>query len=258
MMTSANQTESIEVSDDGHVRTLTFAREDKLNAFDNAMYERLAGLIDEAHEDDDVHVIVLAAKGRAFSAGQDLSEMGSLPTGDDVRSEDIPFELVFDSLERCHTPIFAAVEGFGLGFGLTVLLHTDQNFISEKARFRLPFLKLGVVPEAASSYLLPLRVGFSKAAEWIYEGRWIPATELAECGLVRELVEPGTALERAANEAAALAEKPPKATAATKRLLWRPFREEVRRARKAEGDAFRTRLGSPENLEALRKFQERS
>lgn len=255
---SENSTPSIEVFDDANVRTLTFARENKLNAFNEEMYRRFASLIQEANEDDSVHVLLIAAKGRAFTAGQDLGEMSQIDTEATSADGPVPFELVFEALEACTVPIFAAVEGFGLGFGLTLLLHTDQNFISRESRFRLPFLALGVVPEAASSYLLPLRVGLSKASEWIYGGSWISAPDIHAAGLARELTEPGMAYERAFEAAAALAKMPPKATAATKALLWKPLREGVREARRAEGEAFRERLGSPENIAAIQKFQERS
>lgn len=240
---------------DGHVRTLTFCREQSLNAFNQDMYHRLAQRLRAADADEQAHVVVLAAKGKAFSAGQDLKEMGEMSGTEE--GEGAGFEEVFAAFNDITVPVFAAVQGFGLGFGFTVLLHTDQNFLSEDARFKLPFLSLGVVPEAASSYLLPARVGMSRAAEWIYSGRWVSAEELHEAGLARMVVSPDEVLEQTLRAARELAQMPPKALAATKQLLWKPYRESVKQALRDEGEAFRERLASTEHHEAVEKFLNR-
>jgi enoyl-CoA hydratase/carnithine racemase len=151
-------------------------------------------------------------------------------------------------------PLLAAVNGVGVGLGLTILLHCDVVYIAKGARLRVPFVSLGVVPEAASSYLLPRRVGAQAAAEILFTADWIRSERAVEIGLAaRELPR-----EQLLPEMHALAERiaqhPLGSLRHTKRLVRAGETDAIRAARAREDEAFRERIGSPENLEAIRSF----
>jgi len=235
----------------GAVRVLTMFRPDKKNAFNNAMYRSMARALEAAQADDAVHVLLVTGTGDTFCAGQDFSEMSS-----DAGPEH-GFPLFMQALVQCDKPIVTAVNGVGIGLGTTMLLHTDINFIAAEARLRLPFVTLGVVPEAASSYLLPIAVGQQQAAEILFTARWIDAAESVALGLTYAMVARAQLLETALAKAAEIAANPPGAVQHTKRLLrvWR--RDAIAAARQREDQAFQERLGTPENLEAIRAFFEK-
>ena len=167
------------------------------------------------------------------------------------------FPGFLQALADCDKPIVTAVNGVGIGLGLTMLLHTDVNFIAAGARLRAPFVTLGVVPEAASSYLLPIVVGQQRAAELLFTARWIDAAESVALGLTFAVVPREQLLDVALAKAAEIAANPPAAVRHTKRLLrvWR--RQDIDAARQREDEAFQERLGTAENLEAIRAFFER-
>jgi len=235
----------------GAVSLLTMHRPEKKNAFDNAMYRAMAGAIAAARADPAVHVLLVTGAGDAFCAGQDFSEMSS-----DAGSEH-GFPAFLQQLVECDKPILTAVNGVGIGLGLTMLLHTDINYIAAGARLRLPFVTLGVVPEAASSYLLPIVVGQQRAAEILFTARWIGAEESVALGIAFAVVARERLLEVALAKATEIAANPPSAVQHTKRLLrvWR--QQAIAAARQREDDAFQERLGTPENLEAIRAFFEK-
>jgi enoyl-CoA hydratase/carnithine racemase len=244
-------TESVRVSDHGHVRLLTLDRPEKKNAFDNALYHELARRIRGALAERSVRVLVVTGSGDSFSAGQDMSEM-SVEAGAGGG-----FPALLAALEECDKPIVAAVNGVGVGIGFTMLLHTDVNYIAEGARLRGPFTTLGVVPEAAASFLLPDLIGYPRAAEILLTARWIPAEEAVDLGLALAVVPRERLLEVALAKAAEIAARPPAAVRHTKRLMkvWRS--QGVRDARRREDEAFQERLGTPENVEAITAFFEK-
>jgi enoyl-CoA hydratase/carnithine racemase len=237
--------------DHGHVRLLTFNRPEKKNAFNNALYLAAAEAIRAAVDDRAVRVLVFTSAGDAFCAGQDFSEM-SAASGDAHG-----FPAFMRELIDCDKPIVTAVNGVGIGLGLTMLLHTDVNYIAEGARLRAPFVTLGVVPEAASSLLLPIVVGQQRAAELLFTARWIDAAESVAMGLTYAVVPRDRLLATALAKAAEIAANPPAAVRHTKRLLrtWR--RQAILDARQREDVAFAERLGTPENMEAIAAFFER-
>lgn len=234
-----------------HVRLLTFNRVDKRNAFNNAMYNAVTAALQAAIADAATRVIVLTGAGETFCAGQDFSEMSA------EAGAEHGFPACLRTLIDCDKPIVTAVNGVGIGLGLTMLLHTDVNFIAEDARLRAPFVTLGVVPEAAASLLLPIVAGPQRAAELLYTARWISAAEAVAMGLAFATVPRNALLETALAKAAEIAANPPGAVQHTKRLLrvWR--RQAILDARDREDAAFQERLGTPENLEAIAAFFER-
>jgi enoyl-CoA hydratase/carnithine racemase len=236
--------------DIGHVRVVTMNRPEKKNAFNNAMYRGMADALAAAQEDAAIRVVVITGAGGAFCAGQDISELSA--TDSEHAFPDFLRVLIdFDK------PIVTAVNGLGIGIGLTMLLHTDINYIARGARFRLPFVTLGVVPEAASSYLLPVIIGHQKAAEILFTARWISAEESVGLGLTFAMIEPDDLLPTALAKATEIAAMPPASLRATKRLtkVWK--KQAIAEARSREDQGFQERLGTPENLEAITAFFEK-
>ena len=237
--------------DDGHVRRLTFNRPEQLNAFNEAMYTEAAAAVRDATADGGVRAIVLTGAGKAFSAGQDLSEMqavdGDLPT-------EPGFVRFVNALTDCDKPILSAVNGVGVGIGLTMLLHTDLNYFAEGARLKGPFVTLGVVPEAGASLLLPVAMGYSRAADFLFTARWLSAEEAVAAGIGIAVVPRESLLDVVSERAREVAACPPEAVQMTKKLMTHALRDAVLAARDRENDAFRTLLGSPENLAAIQEF----
>jgi enoyl-CoA hydratase/carnithine racemase len=151
-------------------------------------------------------------------------------------------------------PLIAAVNGVGVGIGLTMLLHCDVVYVSETARLRAPFIPLGVVPEAASSYMLPLVVGYQAAAEILYTADWIDARRAVELGIASRMYAPAELLPAARAFAAKVAAGPIGAIRHTKRLVLATRADQIRAAREREDRAFEERIGTPENLEAISAF----
>jgi enoyl-CoA hydratase/carnithine racemase len=231
---------------DGSVLLLTLNRPRQRNAFNRQMWHELRDALRDAQEDATVRAVIVTGTAGAFSAGQDLGEM----TGD----EDPGFGAFMDRLCAFDKPLLAAVNGVGVGIGLTLLLHCDVVFIAEGAKLRPPFVALGVVPEAASSYLLPVTVGWQQAAEVLFTADWIDARRAVALGIASRLCAPDELLPAMRELAARIALQAPQAVRATKRLLLATRSDQIRAAREREDRAFAERIGSPENLEAISAF----
>jgi enoyl-CoA hydratase/carnithine racemase len=200
------------VQDHGRVRVLTFNRPTRLNAFDGDLYGAVADQLDAAGADDSVHVIVLTGSGRAFSAGADRSASSS------PKDMAASFGRFLDALS-VHKPLIAAVNGIAVGIGVTMLPHCDLVVVDESARLRLPFTALGVAPEAGSSVLLPLTVGYQQAALMFYTSDWVSAEEAVTIGLALRMAPQGAALEQALELAQRIAAFSLASLVATRRTL---------------------------------------
>lgn len=236
------------------VLLLTLSRPERRNAFNHALYRAFADALHAAREDDDVHVVVVTGTAGAFSAGQDFSEMTDAPPAD---SGPHGFQVLMDELCAFDKPLVAAVNGVAVGLGMTMLLHCDLVYLAESARLRCPFVTLGVVPEAASSYLLPATIGFQRAAEVLYTAQWLDAARALELGLAARVLPDADLLDAALAKAREIAAHPPRAVRHTKQLLMATRRDAIRAAREREDAAFAERIGSPENIEAITAFFER-
>ncbi len=235
---------------EGGVLVLTLNRPRQRNAFNRRMWHDLRDALRDAQEDRAVRVVIVTGSPGAFSAGQDLGEM----TGVD---EDPGFGTFMDRLGIFDKPLLAAVNGVGVGIGLTLLLHCDVVFVAEGARLRPPFVTLGVVPEAASSYLLPAVIGWQRAAEVLFTADWIDAARAVEIGLASRLCTPETLLAETRALATRIAAQPPEAVRHTKRLLLATRQDQILAARAREDEAFTERIGTAENLEAIQAFFEK-
>ncbi len=239
---------------DGGVAVFTLNRPAQRNAFNSQMYDELRDALRDAQEDASVRVVVVTGAPGAFSAGQDLGEMANPVPG---TGEAHGFGPFMDRLCEFDLPLIAAVNGVGVGIGLTMLLHCDVVYIARGARLRPPFVTLGVVPEAASSYLLPALVGHPRAAEIFFSAEWIDAERAVELGICSRVCEPAELLPAARTRAAQIAAMPLGSLRETKRLLLATRADQVRAARAREDEVFRRRIGSPENVEAIRAFFEK-
>jgi enoyl-CoA hydratase/carnithine racemase len=247
--------ETILEETDGGVRTLSFNRPGARNAFNSQQWRELRDAMADAKKDDGVRVVIVTGSPGAFTAGQDLGEMSAPPGGGG--DGDHPFSSCIDDLIAFDKPLLAAVNGVGVGFGLTILLHCDIVYIAAGARLKVPFVSLGVVPEAASSFLLPQVVGWQNAAEIFFTADWVDSARAVATGLAARELPPEELLPATRALAARIAEHPLGSLRHTKRLMLESRLEAVRAARAREDDGFRVRVGSPENVEAIRAFFEK-
>ena len=206
------------IDDDAGVRTLTLNRPASKNAFNEAAYHGFADALDAAAADPAIGVVLVTGAGDAFSAGQDLKVMQQRAAGGGE-----PFTGGFAhfarSLAAFDKPFIAAVNGVSVGAGATMLGHCDLVFASTNARFKYPFVALGLIPEAASSYLLPAHIGQQAAAYYLLTGDWLSADEAHGRGFVWKVCPPETLLDEATATAKTIAAAPVEALVATKRLL---------------------------------------
>lgn len=236
---------------DQGVLLVTLNRPRQKNAFNHRMWCDLRDALADARQSDRVRVVVITGAGDAFSAGQDLSEMAAPQV---AGGEEHGFPSFMDELSTFDKPLIAAVNGVGVGIGLTLLLHCDYVYMAHGARLRAPFVTLGVVPEAASSYLLPALIGYRRAIDLLFESDFIGAERAVDLGIASEISTPEGVLPAALERARHLAQKPLGSLRWTKRLLLATRAEAVRAAREREDRAFEVRIGSPENLEAVAAF----
>jgi enoyl-CoA hydratase/carnithine racemase len=251
----------LRIEDRERVRLVTLSRPEVLNAFDTRMWNAFADALTGAAASPYVAAVVVTGEGRAFSAGQDLGEMASMggliPAGGPGApgpADGHGFARCMDALVGFDKPLLAAVNGVGVGFGLTLLLHCDVVLIADGARLKAPFVSLGVVPEAASSYLLPEVMGWQAAAHALFTADWIDAQQAVATGLAWRRCAPERLLTETMAVAGAIAAHPIEALVATKQLIRASRVEPVAAARRREDDAFRRMVGAPANKAALESF----
>jgi enoyl-CoA hydratase/carnithine racemase len=231
-------------TDRERVRLLTFNRPDRANAFNEMLYHAAADALHAAEADDDVAVVVLTGGGKAFCAGTDLLEMAE--TVDGTATTRTGFPAFVDALQQFPKPLVAAVNGAAVGLGLTMLAHCDLVFVSDDARLLAPFTNMGVAPEAASSYLLPRRMGRQRASLSLFTSNWISAEDAVATGLAVQQCRPDALLDDTMAVATRIASKSMPSLMATKRLLLDAEREGITRARGLENQAFAELLALPD------------
>jgi enoyl-CoA hydratase/carnithine racemase len=224
-------------------------RPEKKNALTEAMYVSLAGAIEAAEASPAIRVITLTGVGDVFTSGNDLKDFLE---GRSPGMTDNPVMGFLSALAHARKPVIAGVNGLAVGIGVTLLLHCDLVYASEDAVFQLPFVNLGVVPEAASSLLLPRMVGQHRAAELFFFGNRFDVRTARELGLVNGVHPRGLLDGVVAQHAGVLAVKPPQALRLTKELLkGEQYRSQVAARMKEEELHFERQLGSPEAREAM-------
>lgn len=246
---------SVIVKDANRVRTITLNRPDALNAFNDDLYDGAGDALVHAATDDNIAVVIITGAGRAFTAGQDLGEMAKPRKHNDDQPHGFPHFL--DTLASYPKPVIAAVNGMGVGIGVTMLPHCDFVFISEEARLRAPFATLGVTVEAANSYLLPLRIGWTNAAHMLYTAEWFDADQCVEMGLAWKKTTAANLLPEVEALASQISAMPISSLMHTKRLVLAPRLAAIRAAREREIAAFAELVGAPANREAIQAFKEK-
>ena len=243
------------IADDNRVRTLTLNRPEALNAFDEALYDATADALAAAAADPEIAAVVITGTGRAFSAGQDLTDMQARitdPAGFVAGRHGFPG--LIDALGAFPKPLICAVNGLGLGIGATILGFADLAFMSTTAKLKCPFTSLGVAPEAASSYLLPALMGRQNAAWLLMSSEWVDAAEALRMGLVWKVCEPDDLLAETRRHAEVLASRPISSLMAVKETIMEPTRRAIAAARSREDAYFAELMGAQANAEALAEF----
>jgi enoyl-CoA hydratase/carnithine racemase len=246
--------EHIKVALDDGVLRITFARPEKKNALTNAMYGALGDTLARAESDPAVRVVLFEAEGDAFTAGNDLGDFAAVAAGTMAR-EEMKAHLFLSALARAQKPYLAAVQGLAVGVGVTMLLHCDLVYVADDARLTTPFVNLALVPEAASSLLLPARIGHVRAYAMFALGEPVDGRTAASIGIANEGLPAAEVRARALAVAKTLATKPTGALQATKKLMRNAEALSAQMAR--EGEIFGARLKTAEAAEAFRAFAER-
>jgi enoyl-CoA hydratase/carnithine racemase len=235
---STSDDRSLLVETDKGVRLLTLNRPDQRNAFTIDLYRALTGALLDADGDRSIGAVVLTGAGSVFCAGTDLGELSLIAAGEVVEGAGEAFPGLLDALIAIDVPLVAAVNGAGVGLGFTILSFCDLVYMAETARLKAPFAAMGVPPEAASSYLLPLRMGWQRAAHSLLTGEWLPAPQAVAAGIATEVCPAAEVVARACAVAEAIAAGPPGAARAIKRLMQAGQREAVLAARGREDAAY--------------------
>lgn len=237
---------------DGVMR-LEIRRPDKKNALTVPMYSALSAALEAADRRTDVRVVLLHGQADVFTSGNDLKDFLEHPALDD----DHAAYCFVRTISKTCKPIVAAVNGACIGVGATMLLHCDLVYAGQSAYFAMPFVNLGLCPEAGSSLLLPLLAGNGRAAEMLLLGDPINAEQAVDYGIVTKLLPDAEAIGYATEQARKLAAKAPAAVRLTKQLMRRGFRAQVADTIAEESAQFRRRLESPEAKEAFAAFFEK-
>jgi len=237
----------------GGILRVQLNRPNKKNAMTSSMYTTLADLFNVAANDDHIRVVLWHGAGDSFCAGNDVEDFLKNPPG----PGESPQARLEHALIDLDKPLIAAVHGAAIGGGTTMLTHCDLVYAGESAKFQMPFINLGLVPEFGATFSVPTRIGHLRAAELILLGLPFDAQRAAELGLVTRVVSDQKLLTTATETAQKLAEKPAGALRACKRLMKRSSREQIEQAMKAENDEFALRVRSADAREAFTAFLEK-
>lgn len=233
------------------VHTIILNRMDKKNAITVDMYQMLSEVLLRAERNEQIKVTLITGNGPDFSAGNDIHEFIEIANSTEKMASVMAF---LQALTAYKKPLVAAVEGWSVGVASTLLLHCDMVIAARNTQLVLPFVQLGLVPEAASSYLLPKLIGHQRAFEILMLGEPLTAEYASELGLVNHLCEPGEALDMATNYASKLCALPTDAVMLSKELLKCRVIDDVQMALMREGRIFKDRLKSPEAMAQFASF----
>jgi enoyl-CoA hydratase/carnithine racemase len=229
---------------------IEICRPEKKNALTASMYTALADAFESAHDNPAVRALLIHGQPDAFTAGNDLGDFVNDPPID----EDAPVFRFLHSLRTLEQPLVAAVNGIAIGVGTTLLLHCDLAYCGTQARFQLPFVNLGLCPEAASSLLLPLLAGHVRASEMLLLGEPFGAAKAREVGLVNDVLPDDQVYSHAYEKARRLTAQPAASLCLTKHLIKSAYAEMVKKTMEDEASHFNARLNSAEAKEAFAAF----
>lgn len=232
------------------VATIEIARPEKKNALTQAMYEAMAEGLLAAQDDATVRAVLITGQPGIFTSGNDLEDFMARPPQD----EDSPVFQFMRALVGCDKPVVAAVTGGAIGIGTTMLLHCDFVYVADDARLAMPFVSLGLVPEFASSLLVPQLMGGRLAAEKLLLGDPFTGEQAVECGIANAVLPAPEVVNHARRIAERFNSLPPGAVRESKQLMRRASRAAVEEVIRAEAEVFGRRLRSPEAMEAFQAF----
>jgi enoyl-CoA hydratase/carnithine racemase len=235
------------------VARVRFDRIEKKNAITAEMYPMLANALAAAEADPQVRAVLLHGTADCFTAGNDVHDFVSRPR----KPGTSPAQALFRVLPNMKKPVVAAVGGPAVGIGTTMLLHCDLVYAAPNARFQMPFVPLGIVPEFGSTFLLPLIAGYQRAAELLLLGQPFTAQKAYDVGIVTAVVPQENLLSEAEKAAVAIANLPPESVRLTKRLLKARYADTLASTIEEETRIFTERLSSPEAKEAMSAFLEK-
>jgi len=236
-----------------NVLSIMLARPERRNAITVAMYAALADAVESAADNASIRLITIEGQGEDFTAGNDLGDfLQAMPPPDS--GEDLPVWRLLRALARNQVPILAAVHGNAVGIGTTMLFHCDFVLAEEGCRFVMPFVDLGLVPEAASSLLFPRLAGRRSAARHLLLGEPFGARDAFEMGVASHVVPQGQLRQAMAGLTSALLAKPPEAMRQTQALLRREDSDEILERMELENGHFAERLQSDEVKAAIAAF----
>ncbi len=236
------------------VATIEIARPEKKNALTVAMYQAMADALTAAQADAAVRAVLFTGQPGVFTSGNDIEDFmaRALDTGGDFM--DTPVFRFMRALLEIDKPVVAAVTGAAVGIGTTMLLHCDFVYVSDEARLAMPFVGLGLVPEFASSLVLPQLMGHRLAAEKLLLGDPFTPEQAVECGIANAVLPAAEVVNHARRVAERFNGLPPGAVRESKRLLRAPQREQILQVIRTEAEVFARRLRSPEAMEAFQAF----
>lgn len=237
------------------VATIEIARPEKKNALTVAMYQAMADALRAAAQDKAVRAVLITGQPGIFTSGNDIEDFMARPPGQGGSNvADSPVFQFMRALLDCDKPVVAAVTGAAVGIGTTLLLHCDFAYVSDEARLAMPFVGLGLVPEFASSLLVPQLMGNRRAAEKLLLGDPFTAEQAVDCGIANAVLPAAEVVNHARRVAERFNQLPPGAVQGAKRLMRAPQRDAVLAAIQTEGELFAQRLRSPEAMEAFQAF----
>jgi len=232
------------------VASIEIARPEKKNALTRAMYQEMADALVAVNSDKSVRAVLIQGQPNIFTSGNDIEDFMSSPP----RDEEAPVFQFMRALVGCEKPVIAAVNGAAIGIGTTLLLHCDLVYVADDARLAMPFVGLGLVPEFASSLIVPRLLGHAKAAEKLLLGDPFTGADAAECGIANAVLPAAEVANHARRVAERFNTLAPSAVRESKRLMRRHSAEQVQETIKVEAEIFGARLRSPEAMEAFQAF----
>ena len=244
-------TDLVRISVDNGVMEIVWNRPDKKNALSNTMYRAATAALARAVEDNSIRVVLLASEGDSFTSGNDLADFASAAMGGEAPAAG----AFIEAIAQFPKPLLAAVPGLAVGVGTTMLLHCDLVFVANDAKLTTPFVNLALVPEAASSMLMPARIGHARAFAMFALGEGFTGAQAAQLGLANAALPAGEVIGAAREAAKKLALRPLGAVMATKKLM--RDGEAILTQLRTEGAIFGERLRSAEAMEAFTAFREK-
>jgi len=236
------------------VATIEIARPEKKNALTAAMYQAMADALRAAQADPAVRAVLITGQPGVFTSGNDIEDFMSRPPSQGIDAMDSAVFRFMRALLDCDKPVVAAVTGAAIGIGTTMLLHCDFVYVSDEARLAMPFVSLGLVPEFASSLLVPQLMGNVRAAEKLLLGDPFTGQQAVDCGIASAVLPAGEVVAHARRVAERFNALPPGAVRESKQLLRGPQREALLKTIRLEGELFGKRLRSAEAMEAFQAF----